>query len=120
MFEKLIKKTKTFRAMVFESEAIHEQLDNEIELLQEELKTLKSSGITPISEGNSSILFEIDNDLNIKTKSRINKDIVNSLIDNEYLTSAQSEDDAVIQLVFVLLANEATEQIIDEVNENAN
>ncbi len=120
MFENLIKKTSTYKDMVDLATGIQEQLDSEIELLQKEIETLKASGAIPISEGNSSILFEIDKELNVTTKSRINKDISSTLIDSNYLDSSQSEDDAAIHLVFILLANEVTEQIIEEVNENAN
>lgn len=93
---------------------------NVINELQEENEKLKASGAIPIAEGNSSILFEIDNELNVSTKSRINKDIAGVLVDNQYLDSTQSEDNAAIHLVFILLANEVTDQIMQEINENAN
>ena len=97
-----------------------QQLEEAVTKLQAENERLLASGAIPISEGNSSILFEIDKELNVTTKSRVNKEIVPVLIDNKYLDSPQSEDESAIQLVFVLLANEVTEQIISEINEDAN
>jgi len=64
----------------------------------------------------SSITFEFDNDLNVTTHTRINSDIILTLIDNGYMKSTESEDQAMVNLVFILMANEVTEQIIQKTN----
>jgi len=123
MFDKWIKKTKVCKEVqrvADNSTALIQQQIKEMVELKDEIDRMKASGAIPVEEGNSSILFEIDKDLKITTKSRINKDIISTLIDSKYIDSAQSEDEAVIQLVFILLVNEVTEQIMEEVNENAN
>lgn len=68
---------------------------------------------------NSSILFEIDDDLEIKIKSNISPDVIPALIKEDYFTEEQSEDESVLQYCFILIANEATEQIIMGVNDDA-
>jgi ABC-type uncharacterized transport system involved in gliding motility auxiliary subunit len=65
----------------------------------------------------SSITFKFDNDLNVTTHTRINSEIIMTLIDNDYLKSVDSEDKAVINLIFILMANEVTEQIIEKTND---
>jgi len=121
VFENIIKSTQVYKDLVEFNNAKEEQFNNEIELLRNELEELKTKSSTSvITEGSSTIMFEIDNELSVTVKSSINKEIISTLIDNKYLDSSQSEDDAVIQLVFVLLANEATEQIMEKVNQDAN
>ncbi len=65
----------------------------------------------------SSITFEFDEDLNVTTHTRINSKIIIPLINSGYLQSVDSEDQALINLVFILMANEVTEQIINKTNE---
>lgn len=89
--------------------------------LRSVFKTKEKSSIkqTDKSDELSSITFKIDNDLNVTTHTKISTDIIPTLIDNDYLKSTDSEDQALIQLVFILLANEVTEQIIEETNEKS-
>lgn len=84
--------------------------------LKKELATLNSAGGVLMGEGNSSVVFEFDKELAVTVKSRINSDIVMTLIDKGYITSEFAEDEASIQFAFVLMANEASEQIIIGVN----
>jgi ribosomal protein S8 len=69
-----------------------------------------------IEEGSSTLTFEIDPELKITVSSKINPDIVETLIDKGYIKSEFSEDEPTIQFAFILIANEATEQIIENVN----
>ena len=68
---------------------------------------------------NSSILFEIDDQLEIKIKSNISSDVIPALIKEDYFTEEQAEDESVLQYCFILIVNEATEQIIMGVNDDA-
>jgi len=77
------------------------------------------STIKEIENRNSTISFEIDGELNVTIHTRINSDITLTLIDNNYLGTKEAEDEAAIQLAFILIANEATEQLIEETNKNA-
>lgn len=90
----------------------------EIEELKTKIKSLESAGAASIDEGNSSVIFEFDKNLKVLVKSRINSDITMKLIDEKYITPEFAEDEATIQFAFILLANEATEQIIEGVNEH--
>ena len=127
MFENLIKKTKTYKNLKLKKDDQMEydkqlvlSLKKQITYLTKEIEILKSPGPRVIDEGKSSVIFEIDNELNIVTKSEINKDVINTLIDNGYIKSEHSEDFAMIQLAFILIANEVTEQIIENVNDYEN
>lgn len=84
--------------------------------LETELKSLNSAGGASIKEGNSSVIFEFDDKLAITVKSRINEDIITELIDKKYINAEHAADEATVQFAFILLANEATEQIIIGVN----
>ena len=69
------------------------------------------------NDNKSRIVFEIDDDLkNIITKTTINKNVVRKLIELGYIGPKFSEDEMAIQLAFVLIANEVSEQIIEDVN----
>lgn len=67
----------------------------------------------------SSVTIFIDKDLKMQIKSKINTEIVQKLVDEGYLLEGQIEDEGAIQLAFILLANEVTDQIIEQVNERA-
>lgn len=90
-------------------------LGNELATARKEIDKLKAAGGRMVDE-NSSVLFEFDNELAVTVKSRINSDIVMKLIDQEYITTEFAEDEASIQFAFILMANEASEQIILGVN----
>jgi len=94
------------------------ELGKTITSLQEEVKSLKGSGTASIKDGNSSVIFEIDNELSITVKSRINEEIIAKLIDEKYINAEHAADENTIQFAFILIANEATEQIIEGVNED--
>lgn len=79
----------------------------------------ESKALIEETDGVSSITFEIDSDMNVVVKSKINKRMVLTLIDESYIKADQSEDEGAIQLSFVLIANEVTNQLIDEINHNA-
>lgn len=96
------------------------ELGKTIATLTEEVKSLRGSGAASIKEGNSSVIFEIDKELAITVKSRINQDIITILIDKNYITAEHSEDESTVQFAMILLANEATEQIIEGVNDGDN
>lgn len=93
-----------------------ERLKDRLEEVEEKLETAFAPGGSMTEEGSSSVTFEINNDLEIKVKSKISKDIIETLIDKAYITPEFSEDEATIQLAFILIANEATEQIIENIN----
>lgn len=73
----------------------------------------------PEDDDRSSVTVFIDKNLRMQIKSKINKDIILKLVDEGYLLEGQMEDEGAIQLAFILLANEATDQILDQVNEQA-
>lgn len=137
MFDYFFKQSKLYKALEDKNkyllsdretlETSIKAIDNErvqlgltIQKLEEEKQSLLSAGGASIKEGNSSVIFEFDNDLKITVKSRINEDIIAKLIDEKYITAASASDEATIQFAFILLANEATEQIIEGVNSNEN
>jgi len=82
-------------------------------------KKESNKNVKKVNEGHSSITFEIDPELFITVKSKVNSEIIETLIDSDYLRPEQSEDENAIHLAFVLIANETTEQIIEEINEKA-
>ena len=90
----------------------------EIAKLNEELKAVTAAGGVSVKEGNSTVTFEFDKELNITVKSRINEDIIPVLIDKKYIEAEHSADESTIQFAFILLANESSEQIIVGTNEN--
>jgi len=96
------------------------ELGKTIASLEEEIMSLKGSGTASIKDGNSSVIFEIDNELSITVKSRINEEIIAKLIDEKYINAEHATDENTIQFALILIANEATEQIIDGVNQNEN
>ena len=74
------------------------------------------STLTKSSKENSTITFEIDKELKVVIHSKINKDIVTSLIDKGYMNAADAENEPLIQVAFVLLASDVAEQILSEVS----
>ena len=94
------------------------ELGLEIAKLKEELEAVTAAGGISIKEGNSTVTFEFDKELNITVKSRINEDIIAVLIDKKYIEPEHATDESAIQFAFILLANEASEQIIVGTNEN--
>jgi len=119
-YKYLLQDRETLEASIKTIDNERIQLGLTIKKLEEEKKSLLSAGGASIKEGNSSVIFEFDNDLKIVVKSRINEDIIPKLVDEKYITAASASDEATIQFAFILLANEATEQIIDGVNSNEN
>lgn len=123
MFSNLIKKTDTYKRLSKINKSNHQEketLKEQVKELQKQINSFNEVGPYSVEEGNSSILFEIDDNLEIKIKSRINEDITNTLIDKGYLAADQSADKEILQLSFILLVNEASEQIIEQVNGNEN
>ena len=96
------------------------QAEEKNELLEKEIESYKEDHFKTINEGNSCIIFDIDSELKTTVKSRINDEISMSLIDEGYITSEQSHDESAIQLAFILITNEVTEQIIDGINLDEN
>jgi hypothetical protein len=78
----------------------------------------KQSTIKKVKDENSTITFEIDEDLKVIVHTRINPKIALTLIDREYLTPKDADDQGAVQLAFVLIANEVTEQIIENTTIN--
>lgn len=123
MFGNLIKKTDVYKRLCKINESNYKEkkeLEEKVKELTKQIESFNEVGPYTVEEGNSSILFEINEDLEIKIKSRINEDITNTLIDKGYLAADQSANPEILQLAFVLLVNEASEQIIEQVNENEN
>lgn len=132
MFDGIIRNTALFRdlqetkydlqhkydTLVEDHERMKKELTEKLSNLEKDLEEIKSAGPKLTEDGKSYITFEFDNELNVVTKSQINKDVVNTLIDSGYILSEHSEDVAMIQLAFILIANEVTEQIIEEVNDH--
>lgn len=86
-------------------------LDEQIDLLNKQIE----ERILP-TEGSSTVTFTIDEELQVGVKSEINRDSNLKLIDSEYLTVEDAENDEAIQLAYILLINEATDQIIEDIN----
>jgi len=130
MFEYFIKQSKIFLELNNKYKYLLEDrdrlehsikaIDNERIELGKVITQLQSAGASSIKEGNSSVIFEFDEELAVTVKSRINDKIVMKLIDKKYITPEFAEDEASIQFAFILMANEATEQIIEGINENEN
>jgi len=65
----------------------------------------------------STITFFIDEDLNIRVRTRVNmKKMSQVLIDNDYIPADAGEDEFAAHLAFLLLVNEVTAQKLDEYN----
>lgn len=133
MFTWLVKRSEAYKKLLSDNLNLIERTnrcnnEREVEtkkllLLRERLDEVeaKFEAVTApgghlIEDGTSSITFEINNDLEIKVTSKINKEITETLIDKAYIKPEHSEDEATIQLAFILIANEATEQIIENIN----
>lgn len=98
------------------AEIREEVINNVIEEVRKE-ETLR---LTQEHEEHSTITLIIDNDLNVKTVTKINPEVVETLLEKDYLPHNLANDKDAIQFAFVLIANEVTDQIIEEVNEVAN
>lgn len=90
-------------------------LEREITSLNDKIEDLEEQ-LSPITEDNSYITFTIDNDLKIAVRSKVNKDIVPALINNDIIKAEDSGEVEILQTALVLIANESTEQIIMGVN----
>ena len=88
------------------------------------VKKKSKSLVKRTSKENSTITFEIDKDLAVTIHSRINSTIVTSLIDKGYIKASDVDNEAAIQVAFVLLANEISDQLLNDLtgirNEHAN
>ncbi|MDH5766618.1 MAG: hypothetical protein OEZ38_11440 [Gammaproteobacteria bacterium] len=123
MFENIIKNSKTYKKL----EKQHKEQSKKLVDLEsinneqsDKIKDLLSPGGYITEDGKSRLVFEFDEELNVTTKSIINKDVVPALVDNNYISPDSTEDEIILQLAFIVIANEVTEQIIEDVNENQN
>ena len=118
LYKQLDGSNRTINSLLDESNKHNAELYKESQEEIEKLKTQLKTGGYMISEGNSSLLLEFDDDLQVTVSSRINDSIITSLIDREYIISTDTADEASVQFAFILVANEVTEQIIDRINEH--
>ena len=95
-----------------------ESLEDESDALKERIKQYESNNPLTTEDAPTSVLFKMDDKLNVTVNTVVNKDIVTTLIDKEYITSEHSEDEAMLQLAVLLVAYEVCDQLIEGVNEN--
>lgn len=84
------------------------------------VKKKSRATVKTTNKENSTITFEIDKDLMVTIHSKINKNIVTSLIDKGYVKAVDAENEALIQVAFVLLANEISDQLLNDLTGLAN
>src|SRR4030066_706829 len=84
------------------------------------VKKKSRATVKTTNKENSTITFEIDKDLMVTIHSKINKNIVTSLIDKGYVKAVDAENEALIQVAFVLLANEISDQLLNYLTGLAN
>lgn len=65
----------------------------------------------------STLTFTIDKDLKVVMDSKINPEIVPELVKQGFINQVEAESEEILQLSFVVLANEVTEQIITNIND---
>lgn len=72
------------------------------------------SAIQRTEKESSSISFYIDKELKVLPKTKINDEIIPALIDENYINQGVSDNEIVLHLAMLLIANEVSEQIIEE------
>jgi hypothetical protein len=104
MFEKITNKKKV------------EELQSQLKKLQQDnadlLKDLDNIKLS--NDKDSSIIFVIDENLKVTTTTSINKAIRSKLVDYNYVDIQDMNNDKAIHLAFIMIANEATSQIMDD------
>jgi len=71
-------------------------------------------GIQFTKNESSSITFYIDKNLNIRVESKANRDMANKLVEENYIGENQVEDPEAHHLAYVLIANEVTDQMVQQ------
>jgi hypothetical protein len=74
----------------------------------------------PVTSDDSYITFTISNDLKVSIHSKVNKDIIPALIDNDVIIAEESGNVDIVQMALVVIANESSEQIIMGINNHEN
>ena len=96
---------------------LNNELSDQVNNLSEELQEKQSDVKT--TEDTSSISFFIDEDLNVKPKTFINmQQLETPLLNNDYIQQSQVEDDYAYHLALILIASEVTSQIISNYEKN--
>lgn len=109
-----------------------QQLEEEIARLQKENDELKTINDELKSENDeiqeyryieqtsddSRIVFIVDTNLNVKTKTYINEEIKTPLLNNDFITENQFDDDMAHHLAMILISNDVTSQIISNFEKN--
>lgn len=101
-----------------ELESELEELRNELEDKNNRIEELEEEKYIEETSENSRITFFVDNDLNVSTKTFINRAIENTLLNNDFLTESQIGDDMANHLALILIANEVTTQYITNFERN--
>lgn len=81
----------------------------------DELSNLKKNPIKLFEDGEESkIVFSVDKDLNVKTKTAVSKEIIDILLNNNYISSDQMEDEFALHLAMVLIADDIVSEILSQ------
>lgn len=96
----------------------NKELQKQVEDLNKELEHTKSVCI-PHPENKSIITFVVSEDLSVKPVTKVHENMVEILVNEDYILESQVEDKNAIDLAFIVIANEVTDQIISQINESA-
>lgn len=109
---------KTIREIEAENKKLSEYCNNlfsaKVELQKLVASLREDLNRERIPEGDSTITFSIDKTFKVKTFTKVNPDIIKSLVRAQYIEPHQEEDTDAHHLAFVLLANEVSQQLLDE------
>lgn len=91
--------------------------DEELKRLKAENQKLqeKADHLEHVKKEDSAITISFDKELKVNVFTKINKDqIAPTLVDEGYIRGADMENEDAIHIAMILLANEATSQIVDQ------
>lgn len=88
------------------------RLEKEIEKLENELEEVRNQFHGTTDDGTSKVLLEISEDLTVNTKTIINPELTNVLLNNDYILPSQLDDNFAKHLALLLAAYEALDYYI--------
>lgn len=88
---------------------LYEELENDYNELYEQLQETPKVETT---DETSCITYYVDHDLNVKPETKINPDIQNTLLNNDFIQDNQLDDQTALHIAMILISNEVSTQLI--------
>lgn len=91
-------------------------LQHKLEHAEEKVTTLKDQLKLFTDEHDSMVRFSIDKNLKVSVRSKVNRDIIQKLVEDDFIDESDVENEDALQIALILICNESSEQLLMEIN----